>query len=98
MSTRRKRSPGRPGGGGGQSRVISTGIKVEARHRVGQAFPDPVPGKHLWIVAGMWSVNPTAERFELDTENLLNLTCPGCFWCEQEYTPGLACRPCPGEP
>jgi hypothetical protein len=59
----------------------------------------PVPGKHLWIVAGMWSVDPVAMKDSdgpvlLDSENLLHVSPPACFGCEQAYTAELAARPC----
>jgi hypothetical protein len=34
----------------------------------------------------------------LDQENLLTIVGPGCFYCEQPWSPRLARRRCPGEP
>lgn len=70
-------------------RVESTGLKIEAKHRYHAQIPEPKPGEHMWMVFGMWYVaSPTADRFELDVENLVSIEGPGCFICE---------RSCPGE-
>lgn len=34
----------------------------------------------------------------MDAESLLMVTGPGCYRCEQVYTPGAELSPCPGEP
>jgi len=67
---------------------------------------DPRSGDHLWTMGGCWRVDP--EKVVggsdvdgpplLDTENLLALVGPGCFYCETEYTPLLATRRCKGGP
>lgn len=60
---------------------------------------DPGPGKHLWIIAGCWRVDPESiagRDCHLDIENLLSLDGPGCFKCEQHYSPELAAKPCSG--
>ena len=94
MSTRRKRPGGNPA-----RAVSSTGLKIEARHKYGAAIPTPKPGQHLWIVTGCWQVvDPTADRFELDVETLLTVDGPGCWVCEEIWTPELAAKPCQGEP
>jgi hypothetical protein len=80
-------------------RPTETGPKVEAIQKHHAKMPTVRPGEHLWIVAGVWRVaNPTAEQFMLDTENLLSLEGPGCYVCEEDYSPDLAMRRCPGEP
>lgn len=62
---------------------------------------DPRTGEHLWIVGTTYRVNP-AEWFDpthtpmLDRENLLLVSPPGCWHCEQIYTPQLAKRRCRG--
>lgn len=69
-------------------------------------FPKPVPGQHLWTLIGMWRIDPatlaasgpTAAPVLLDHENLVSIEGPGCFWCEQPYSPDLAAEPCAGEP
>lgn len=46
----------------------------------------------------MWKVQPERDQFLLDTENLLTIEGPGCYVCEEEYTPERATQPCPGDP
>lgn len=95
MSRARKRPAGNPA----RQVVTSTGLKVEAAQRFHTTIPTPAPGQHLWATFGVWRVaDPAATRFHLDLENLLTLEGPGCFLCEQQYTPELAARPCPGDP
>ncbi len=82
-------------------RPIEVGPEVEAiQHHHAQDFPEPVPGKHLWIVSGAWRVgdnfDPT-KQIHLDTENLITLEGPGCMWCEEVWTPERAAKPCPGD-
>jgi hypothetical protein len=94
VSTRRKRPSGNPA-----RRTTGTGIRVEARHRHHAGIPTPRPGEHLWTVIGMWQVtNPTADRIDLDAENLLTIEGPGCYVCEQTWSPDIAAQPCPGDP
>lgn len=84
-------------------RVRSTGIK---QHVPKQKLPgteiEITPGEHLWVVAGAWKVNPATFRpdkeLHLDMENFLELSNPGCFVCEQEWSFVVAGKPCPGEP
>lgn len=82
--------------------VESGGVSAEAvQHHVSQKpLPDLVPGEHLWIVTGMWKIDPESyaagRKTHLDMENLLNLAGPGCFWCERDWSPSLASEPCPG--
>jgi len=64
---------------------------------------DPRSGAHLWVVANCYRVTP--ERWEdrtheptLDAENLLSITVPFCYYCEQPWTSRLTHRRCPGEP
>jgi len=59
------------------------------------------PGAHVWVMLGAWQIpDPSAitsrETFTLDHENLINLSGPGCYKCEQEYSPELAASPCTG--
>jgi hypothetical protein len=92
------RSPGNPAAG--TKRIGATtglGMSVEAAHRH-HASIDWQPGQHLWTVLGMWKVRPEHDQFLLDTENLLTIEGPGCYVCEQEYTPERAAQPCPGDP
>lgn len=64
---------------------------------------DPRSGDHLWMVSTGFRVAP--EQWQdrshtpvLDHENLLTITVPFCWFCEEGYTPRLATRRCPGEP
>ncbi|MEU4750022.1 hypothetical protein AB0F93_03440 [Micromonospora tulbaghiae] len=67
---------------------------------------DPRSGDHLWTVTCAYRVDPerfTGERAGdgpalLDLENLLLTAGPGCFFCEQTWSPRLARRRCPGHP
>jgi hypothetical protein len=59
---------------------------------------DPRSGDHLWAVFSMYRVNPQAEEPMLDVENLLTVQGPGCYFCEEPYTPRLSKRRCPGKP
>lgn len=64
---------------------------------------DPRSGDHLWVVLTMYRIDPSgfadASRTPmLDTENLLTVQGPGCYFCEEPYTPRLASRRCKGEP
>lgn len=61
-------------------------------------------GEHEWIVMAVFRIadpsrtmDPDEKTF-LDTENLLSIDRPGCYVCEQPYSPALAARPCPGDP
>jgi len=64
---------------------------------------DPRSGDHLWMVSTGFRVQPEqwTDRTHtpvLDHENLLTITAPFCWHCEQGYTPTLAKRRCPGQP
>lgn len=55
------------------------------------------PGAHLWVyVAGWAAADPRARQAQLDAENLISLTGPGCWKCEQPFSNRLAKRPCRG--
>jgi len=65
---------------------------------------DPRSGDHLWILPVAYRVDP-AKWYDrtaipiLDGENILFASgTPGCYYCEQLYTPLLATRRCKGEP
>jgi len=85
--------------------IISTGqtVHVDPLDRIPNY--DPRRGDHLWIVTGVWRVDPedwvsddpTVEPL-LDQENLISVAGPGCFYCERYYTPWLGRRRCQGEP
>lgn len=56
----------------------------------------PVPGQHMWVMAGVWKVSaPAAERHELDYENLMSLEGPCCYWCELPFS--MTAPRCPGD-
>lgn len=65
---------------------------------------DPRTGDHCWVMMAAWKVDPVKLIAQpdgpglLDTENLLALNGPGCFFCERVYTPRLAERRCKGKP
>ena len=72
-------------------------IEIIGKHHA--KIPKTGFGEHLWTIIGMWRVRPDAsKRYELDHENLLTIEGPGCFHCEQKWTPELAKQPCPGRP
>jgi hypothetical protein len=81
--------------------VKGTGHIVEVRNHVDRIPEfDPRSGEHYWIVLTTYKVDP--EKFTkgegfLDTENLVSVSPPGCYHCEQVYTPYLAHRRCKGE-
>ena len=64
---------------------------------------DPRSADHLWMVSTGFRVVP--EQWQnrdhtprLDHENLLTITVPFCWFCEEAYAPRLARRRCPGHP
>lgn len=88
-----------------ERRIVPTGqtIRVDPVDRIPDY--DPRTGNHLWIVTTAHQVDPAQWRSNdltvtpmLDHENLLSVAGPGCFHCEQHYTPLLATRRCKGEP
>lgn len=83
---------------------MTDGLKQEVvdKHHNQTTLRDPGPGRHLWTMLAVWSVaDPTAAQdptatIHLDRENLLTIEGPGCFKCEEPYTPRLAGRRCQG--
>lgn len=60
---------------------------------------DPRTGEHLWTIITMYRWGgPDVERPTLDSENLLMVTGPGCYYCEEKYTRLLTQRRCKGHP
>lgn len=58
-----------------------------------------VPGEHLWVCVSMFKVTPVADaKYLLDTENLLTIEGPGCYWCTKQWTPEVAKTKCCGGP
>ena len=74
------------------------GVIVEARQHTHAKLPEHVPGEHLWIAVAMYRVRPDQQKHFLDTENLLTIEGPGCFWCEKPYQPGMENSRCTGGP
>jgi hypothetical protein len=70
------------------------------------AFKDPGPGEHLWIMTAAFRasedmVKRMAEGKEtegqhLDHESLLTLEGPGCFKCEKPFSKRMYYRKCTG--
>lgn len=63
---------------------------------------DPRAGDHLWTVVTMYQVDPAKWSDPdhlpiLDHESLLTVAGPGCYYCEQRYSPQLASRRCKGD-
>lgn len=61
---------------------------------------DPRTGDHYWVTIITYKVDPTkmveGEKFHMDHENLVMISVPGCYYCEEAYTPRLALRRCRG--
>lgn len=61
---------------------------------------DPRSGWHLWIMTQAHRIDPKQFFGEqpplLDHESLVLIVGPGCFYCEELYTPMLASRRCKG--
>lgn len=66
--------------------------------KIGQRQQIPAfTGRHLWVIQNMYRVsNPARELFQLDQENLMMSSGPGCFWCEQLWQPTMGAH-CPGD-
>ena len=79
--------------------LTAVGPKVQAvqHHHSADGVPAQVRGRHLWIVVSMHGVQPRPKgEYHLDTENLLTIEGPGCYWCEQPWSPELMNRSCRG--
>lgn len=60
---------------------------------------EPATGDHLWSIGTLYRWGgPHVEQPTLDAENLLAISSPGCYFCEQMYTERLAGQRCPGQP
>lgn len=74
-----------------------TGMHIPIEGRVNQV-PDLVEGRHSWVVMNTYRIgDPSSQIGYLDAENLLSITGPFCFWCEETHTEELAAQPCPGD-
>lgn len=82
-------------------KVEVTGDRLETIVR-GDALDGALPGQHLWISMVVFRVADPAswetEQQYMDAENMIHVTPPGCYVCEQAYSSAVAARPCPGEP
>ncbi len=83
--------------------VQGTGFVQEAVQKYGANIPVPPKGEHLWTITGLWKINEPSkvassdQPVQLDLENLLTIDGPGCYVCEQMWTPEIEKQPCPGE-
>jgi hypothetical protein len=71
---------------------------------LGHTYPatrKPLPeydGRHVWVVVAMFRItNPARSEYLLDRESLATVDGPGCFHCEQTWSPTLGAK-CPGDP
>jgi len=69
--------------------------------RIGnENIEDPGEGIHLWMIFSCFRVDPTkvlyGSPYELTNENLITIEGPGCFKCEEVYSPERAGRRCTG--
>lgn len=85
--------------------ITSTGTEIfidgeQMKRKFEGVDPETWPkGEHLWALFTMFRVDPTSrESAHLDLENLLQVSGPGCYMCEQMYQPGMESTPCPGSP
>lgn len=70
-----------------------------ATSKIDAELPETKPGEHLWIVAAMWRVNvPEISMLNLDHENMLTITPPGCYKCGHDWSPELALTRCRERP
>ena len=76
--------------------VLIGGPKAEAKQFHKAPIPAQVRGEHLWIMTGLWKVVPNRDQVFLDMENLISIDGPGCFWCEEIYSPAVAAKQCRG--
>lgn len=80
-----------------RTRDTNEPVKQQAIQHYHQKIPDQVPGKHLWMMAAVYRVTPQIRgQYALDTENLLSIDGPGCYWCEEPWTPTIGNQPCKG--
>jgi hypothetical protein len=77
--------------------------KVEAPTNVDRIPPyDERSGEHCWLFLVGYQVFPltwaaSGNTPKLDQENLVNISGPGCYYCEEPYSERLARRRCKGE-
>lgn len=104
MSNRQERRRRRYSSDGQTTEVTGLGDQIlvdgDALAKLFDGPKPPPPGRHQWAMFCVFAVDPlrTNEPSLLDVENLVQVSGPGCYVCEQLYTPEVAARPCPGEP
>lgn len=68
----------------------------------GHQLDDVPEGVHVWVMfAAFRCAHPERAHLEqqhMDAESLVTVGGPGCYRCEQLYTPGAERTRCPGEP
>jgi hypothetical protein len=74
----------------------------------GDRLDPSAPGEHVWIISAVFTTtaeaierqqeDPANEMILMDREALALVAGPGCWVCEEPYTPELAAKPCPGDP
>jgi hypothetical protein len=84
------------------ARQMGHQFQVGERPFKADPMDEVVPGQHLFIVAVAFRTPDPAkfmagDGYLLDQENLLQMSLPGCYVCEQEWTPELGSW-CPGDP
>lgn len=87
-----------------EARIENTGFMEEVPGAIDK-IPDydPRSGNHLWTMHTMYKCDPEKmfnekEKTFFDHESLLLVVGPGCYYCEQAYSPQLLHRRCKGNP
>lgn len=84
--------------------LMTAGPVVPVPDDLNERMTAPLPGVHMWVMTGAWRIMNPATAFDvgvakyLDLENLLTIGGPGCWVCEQIWTPELNDTVCPGDP
>lgn len=106
MSNRAERRRRERDGQGRRLTSLGMTMKVEGQRfdRIYNASPEDsvAPGEHVWAMFMVHQVHNLDELMEgeylFDLESLILTTGPGCYVCEQIYTPEIAATQCPGQP
>jgi hypothetical protein len=82
----------------GLAALEGSNIFYETSHRKAE---DPGPGEHLWVMMTAHRVvNPERlgkEKYYFDMENIITVEGPGCYKCEESYSPEIASKKCTGD-
>lgn len=54
--------------------------------------------RHLWTAMVAYAVDPMAESNLLSPEFMVTPPMTGCIICEEDFSPEMLDRPCPGDP